>query len=204
MRVFIGMECSGEIRRAFEAEGHEAYSCDLKPAEDGSPFHIQADVFDVLPLIRPDIAILHPVCQFLSSSGYHWCYRDPARLLEVERAVDDFMKCVSVSNYVRRVVIENPIGIMSSRYRKPDQIIQPYRFGHNASKATCLWLFNLPLLQDTEYIEPRIVNGKPRWANQTDSGQNRLGPSQQRAADRSRTYSGIARAMARQWGKAKS
>jgi len=98
-----------------------------------------------------------------------------------------------------RIALENPKGCISSRIRKPDQTIQPYQFGDDASKATCLWLVNLPPLKPTSYVEPRLVNGKPRWANQTDSGQNRLTPSEDRWKERSRTFPGIAEAMADQW-----
>jgi hypothetical protein len=98
------------------------------------------------------------------------------------------------------IAIENPIGCISTRIRKPDQIVQPYEYGDDASKATCLWLKNLPLLRPTAYVPPRIVNGKKRWGNQTDSGQNRIGPSEDRHTVRSQTYQGIAAAMAEQWG----
>jgi hypothetical protein len=100
---------------------------------------------------------------------------------------------------IPRIAVENPISVISSRIRKPDQIINPWQFGHDASKRTCLWLKDLPLLTPTEIIEPRIVNGKKRWANQTDSGQNRLPPSEDRWKIRSETYTGIAQAMADQW-----
>jgi len=105
-----------------------------------------------------------------------------------------------IEHNIPKIALENPIGRISSAYRKPDQIIQPYMFGDDASKSTCLWLKNLPLLTPTNYVEPRIINGKNRWANQTDSGQNRLGPSETRAKERSKTYQGIAEAMAEQWG----
>lgn len=101
---------------------------------------------------------------------------------------------------IPKIAMENPIGCLSTKYRKPDQIIQPYNFGDNASKSTCLWLKGLPLLEKTKFIEPRMINGKPRWANQTDSGQNNLGPSEDRWKERSKTYQGIADAMAIQWG----
>jgi hypothetical protein len=101
---------------------------------------------------------------------------------------------------IPRIALENPISVISSRIRKPDQIITPYQFGHDASKKTCLWLKNLPLLTPTQIIEPRIVDGKKRWGNQTDSGQNKLGPSDDRWKIRSETYAGIANAMAEQWG----
>jgi hypothetical protein len=100
---------------------------------------------------------------------------------------------------IPRIAVENPISVISSRIRKPDQIINPWQFGHDASKRTCLWLKNLPLLTPTDIVEPRIVNGKKRWANQTDSGQNRLPPSEDRWKIRSETYTGIAQAMATQW-----
>jgi hypothetical protein len=100
---------------------------------------------------------------------------------------------------IERIAIENPISVISSRIRKPDQIIQPWQFGHDASKKTCLWLKNLPPLKPTQIVEPRIVNGRQRWANQTDSGQNKLAPSKDRWKLRSKTYKGIADAMATQW-----
>jgi hypothetical protein len=103
---------------------------------------------------------------------------------------------------IPRIAIENPIGCISTKIRKPDQIIKPYQFGHDASKNTCLWLKGLPLLRPTQLVEPRLVNGKPRWANQTDSGQNKLTPSPDRWKIRSETYTGIAKAMAEQWGSA--
>jgi hypothetical protein len=101
---------------------------------------------------------------------------------------------------IARIAIENPVSVISSRIRKPDQIIQPYEFGHDASKKTCLWLKNLPLLMRTGYVQPRLVNGKSRWANQTDSGQSNLPPSKDRWKLRSKTYQGIADQMAAQWG----
>lgn len=101
---------------------------------------------------------------------------------------------------IPRIALENPIGCISTRIRKPDQTIQPWQFGHDASKATCLWLKNLPTLKPTQEVAPRIVNGRKRWGNQTDSGQNRLGPSDDRWKIRSETYAGIADAMAAQWG----
>jgi len=103
---------------------------------------------------------------------------------------------------IPRIAIENPVSIISSRIRKPDQTIQPHQFGHDASKRTCLWLKGLPLLRPTAFVEPRIVDGRMRWGNQTDGGQNKLSPSADRWKERSRTYEGIANAMAAQWGGA--
>ena len=204
MRGLIGCECSGAIRREFRKLGHKVYSCDLKPAEDGGE-HIQDDLLRVIRSQCWDFLIAHPECRYLSSSGYHWCYRDPTRLAKVQEAVDFFLAVANCG--IERVCIENPVGIMSTRYRKPDQIVQPYQFGDDASKATCLWLRGLPKLQIPSrdlWVQPRICAGKPRWANQTDSGQNRLGPSETRSEERARTYPGIARAMATTWGSTNS
>jgi hypothetical protein len=113
---------------------------------------------------------------------------------------DAFLKRLLMSADIPRIAIENPVSVISSRIRKPDQIITPYQFGHDASKKTCLWLDNLPPLKPTQLIEPRMVNGRKRWGNQTDSGQNKLPPSEDRWKIRSATYAGIAEAMADQWG----
>jgi hypothetical protein len=197
--VLVGCECSGVVREAFRRRGYNAYSCDLKPAEDGSRWHLQMDVRRAVRERRQwALAIFHPNCQYLCSSGLHWNKKDPARRALTEEALVFVAELLSAD--IPLIALENPIGCISSRIRKPDQIIQPYQFGHDASKATCLWLKGLDKLQPTIYVAPRIVDGKSRWANQTDSGQNRLGPSDHRAADRARTYTGIAEAMADRWG----
>lgn len=144
-----------------------------------------------------DALIAFLPCTYLCSSGLHWNKRDSSRSRKTEKALR-FVELLLNAD-IPHICIENPVGCISSRIRKPDQIIQPYQFGHDASKRTCLWLKNLPPLIPTKYIEPRMVDGKPRWSNQTDSGQNRLPPSATRSNDRSRTYTGIAKAMARQW-----
>lgn len=132
-------------------------------------------------------------------SGLHWNGRVPGRAEKTEEALEFVREIMAAP--IPRIAIENPVSCISSRIRKPDQTIQPYWFGHDASKRTCLWLQNLPLLVATgPYVEPRVVNGRPRWANQTDGGQNRLGPGPNRWKQRSATYEGIARAMADQWG----
>jgi len=194
--VLVGCEVSGVIRDAFRALGHEAYSCDLKPSS--SPYHIQGDIRELADR-RWRLAILHPDCRYLAVSGAH-LFNKPGRRELQREAIDFFMWCVNFP--ADMVAVENPISIMSTVYRKPDQYIQPYQFGDDASKNTCLWLLNLPPLEinPADYVQPRIVNGKKRWANQTDSGQNRLGPSPTRAADRAQTYPGPAKAMAIQWG----
>jgi hypothetical protein len=142
--------------------------------------------------------ICHPPCTYLSVSGIHWNNRGRG-WEETEKALD-FVRSLMGAN-IPRIALENPVSIISSRIRKPDQIIHPHQFGHDASKATCLWLKNLPKLQVTEAIAPRIINGKPRWGNQCDSGQNKLAPSKDRWKIRSTTYPGIAAAMASQWGE---
>lgn len=198
MRVLVGCESSGAVRRAFRERGHDAWSCDLLPADDGDQHHIQGDVLDAIQQ-GWDLAIFHPPCTYLSVSGLHWNGRVPGRAAKTEEALEFVRQLMAAP--IDRIAIENPVSCISSRIRKPDQTIQPYEYGHDASKRTCLWLKNLPLLVATgPRVEPRIVNGRPRWANQTDGGQNRLGPSPERWKERSATYEGIARAMADQWG----
>ena len=196
MRVLVACERSGVVREAFRAKGHDAWSCDLEPADDGSPHHVTSDVLPVL-CSDWDLVIAHPPCTSLSVSGLHWNTRRPWRAVETEEAAKFFM---DFTYLCCRWAIENPVGCMSRIYRKPDQIIQPYMFGEDASKRTCLWLHGLPPLLATRRIPGRIVNGKERWGNQTDSGQNKLAPSDDRARLRSITYQGVADAMAAQWG----
>lgn len=198
MRVLVACEFSGIVREAFNARaGVYAISCDLLPAEDGrTDYHHQGDVREILA-DGWDLMIAHPPCTYLCSSGLHWNKRIPGRSEETEKALE-FVRML-MNAPIARIAVENPIGCISSRIRKPDQIIQPYDFGEDASKATCLWLKGLPLLNPTRYIQPRIVDGKKRWSNQTNSGQNRLTPSDDRWAERSKTYPGIAAAMAEQW-----
>ncbi len=197
MKVLIACESSGIVREAFRKRNHDAWSCDLLPADDGSNYHIQGDIIGELQLGRWDLVIAHPPCTYLCSSGIHWNKRRPERAALTKEAKRFFMRFTELDC---RWAIENPIGIMSTQWRKPDQILQPYQFGHDASKSTCLWLNGLPTLQPTEYIEPRIVDKKKRWGNQTDSGQNKLPPRKDRWKIRSKTYQGIADAMAKQWG----
>lgn len=199
MRVLVGCEYSGQVRRAFRALGHDAYSCDLLPADDDAgTHHMREDVLKVIGLGIWDLAIFHPPCTYLSVSGMHWTTRgkrDPQLTEDALAFVQALMDAP-----IPRIAIENPVSVISSRIRKPDQIIQPYWFGDDASKKTCLWLKNLPPLTPTSMVEGRMVNGKQRWGNQTDSGQNKLAPSADRWKERSVTYPGIARAMAEQWG----
>jgi len=227
MIVFIGMETSGACRRAFQAQGHETYSCDLLPSQDGGeemayshdglPLgrHLVGDIFLSLENLiatdlRPDLAIFHPDCTYLTNSAA-WAFGDgpyhqkvkPETLVGAARrdARDEAIRTVERiwALPIRRKCIENPIGALSTRWRKPTQIIHPNQFGDDASKATCLWLDGLLPLVPTKPVAPRIVNGRPRWANQTDNGQNRLPPSDDRWQRRADTYPGIADAMASQW-----
>ncbi len=192
MKVLIGCERSGVVRDAFLARGHDAWSCDLVDTEKPGP-HIKADILTVLD-DNWDLGIFHPDCTYLAVSGLHWNSRRPGRQEKTEaslRFIQRLMDCKIP------YALENPIGCISTRIRKPDQIIQPWQFGEDASKATCLWLKNLPLLKHTNVLPG---GRKARRVNQTPSGQNKLGPSPDRAMLRARTYQGIADAMADQWG----
>ena len=196
MRVLVACEYSGRVRDAFIAAGHDAMSCDLLPTDAPGPHH-QGDVREIMGE-GWDLMIAHPPCTYLSVSGMHWTkrgLRDP-QLTEDALAFVRFLMDAPIP----RIAIENPVSVISSRIRKPDQIIQPWMFGHDASKKTCLWLKNLPPLLQTKLVEPCVVDGRRRWGNQTASGQNRLPPTADRWKIRSETYAGIAQAMAQQWG----
>lgn len=237
MRVLVACEYSGRTREAFRAKGHDAWSCDLLPAEDNSPYHIQGDVRGVLNQ-GWDLLIAHPDCTYLTCSA-EWAYTDgpyhqkvkPETLVGAARreAREEALKFVRLlfAAPIKRKCIENPaVGAINTRIRKPSQVIQPNQFGHDASKGTGLWLEELPLLVPTQYVKPRLVCGacagknsydsafgkgcvhcgaeagllRPRWANQTDSGQNKLTPGPDRWKERARTYQGWSDAMAEQWG----
>lgn len=208
MRVLVAYERSGVVRRAFAALGHDAWSCDLQPSADSSTRHEQLDARFLAHADDWDLIVAHPPCTYLSVSGLHWNSRVEGRQRKTDDALavikwwlDMPTQCKSWGRPSPRLCLENPVGLIGSRIRKADQYVQPYEFGHDASKRTGLWLIGLPRLvaDPANYIAPRMVNGKPRWANQTDSGQNRLGPSADRADKRAETYSGIAAAMAAQW-----
>jgi hypothetical protein len=209
VKVLVACEFSGVVRDAFLDRGHSAFSCDLMPSERPThpsnphmPRHLQHDIELILGTCeramgdgwQPDLMIAHPPCTYLASSGLHWNRRRPERQVQTEEALR-FVQILLDAN-IPRIALENPIGCISTRIRKPDQIVQPWMFGDDASKATCLWLKNLPPLQPRN---PLAGDRKTRRANQTPSGQNKLGPSPTRSADRSRTYPGFAAAMAEQW-----
>ncbi len=203
LRVFIGGETSGKIRDAFIALGHDAWSCDLLPTKRPGP-HIQGDML-IHMMGDWDIGIFHPDCTFLCSSGLHWNKRRPERAKKTDEAIE-FIKKLFAAKHIPMRAVENPIGCIPKRTgRKASQIIQPHQFGHDASKATCLYLDLLPPLLPTKLVPPRLVKVGDkvykRWGNQTDSGQNNLGPSPDRWDLRSETYQGWADAMALQWSK---
>jgi site-specific DNA-cytosine methylase len=181
MRVLIACEFSGVVRRAFRELGHDAWSCDLLPAEDNGE-HYKCDVRDILSH-GWDLLIAFPPCTHLCVSGARWFKTKQA---EQAQAVDFFMMLAHAP--IERIAIENPVGIMSTRWRKPDQIIQPWQFGHGETKATCLWLRSLPLLKPTNIVAGRTARV------------HRASPGPDRWKERSRTLLGIAKAMAEQWG----
>jgi hypothetical protein len=181
VKVLIACEFSGTVRDAFLALGHDAWSCDLLPTESPGP-HIHGDVLDVLDQ-GWDLMIAHPPCTHLAVSGARW-FKDKAdEQAEALAFVDALLNAP-----IPRIALENPVSIISTYIRKPDQTIQPWQFGHPETKRTCLWLKNLPKLRPTEIVEGR----EPRI--------HRLPPGPDRWKERSKTYPGIARAMAEQWG----
>jgi hypothetical protein len=181
MKVLIACEFSGRVRDAFLALGHDAMSCDLLPTEVAGPHHI-GDVTEILHM-GWDLMIAHPPCTHLAVSGSRWFKNKAKEQAEALRFVQTLLDAP-----IPKIAIENPISIISSRIRKPDQIIQPWQFGHGETKATCLWLKGLPKLTPTHVVDGR------------EARVHRMSPSPTRWKERSRTYEGIARAMASQWG----
>lgn len=181
MKVLVACEFSGIVRDAFTAKGHEATSCDLLPSETKGN-HYQGDILDIIDN-GWDLIIAHPPCTHLAVSGARW-FKD-----KVKEQIDalNFVRLFMAAN-CPRICIENPISIISSRIRKPDQIIQPWQFGHPETKATCLWLKDLPLLKPTNIVEGR------------EARIHKMPPGPDRWKNRSRTYTGIAAAMGEQWG----
>jgi len=184
MKVLLACESSGIVREEFRKLGHEAWSCDIKDTEIPGNHH-KGDVIALLKHTVWDMVIAFPPCTHLAVSGARWFKEKQADGRQAE-AIEFFMWLATYP--VRKLAIENPIGIMSTHFRKPDQIIQPWQFGHGETKATCLWLKGLPKLEPTNIVEGR------------ESRIHKMGPSEHRSTDRSRTYQGIAAAMAQQWG----
>jgi len=184
MRVLVACEFSGVVRRAFRDEGHEAFSCDLLEADDDQAHHIRGDALLIATASRWDMIVAFPPCTHVAVSGARWFKfkrQEQAEALLFMRRIMELP--------IRRIAMENPVGVFSTHYRKPDQIIQPWQFGHGETKATCLWLKGLPLLEPTEIVpgrEPRV---------------HRESPGPDRWKRRSLTYEGIAKAMATQWGE---
>jgi hypothetical protein len=228
MNILIACEESQEVCKAFRKRGHTAWSCDIEPCSGGhEEWHIQSDV---LPYLNGncdfttadgakhhqqgkwDLIVAHPPCTYLTISGNRWFnverYGDKAiqRIAERERSAEFFMKFVNAD--CDRIAIENPIGYMNSHYRKPDQTIQPYMFGHPVGKSTCLWLKNLPQLKPTDIVEPERIHSKGRtggysgasWYATDENGKILSWNDPRTAKIRSKTYHGIAEAIAEQWG----
>ena len=183
MRVLIACEFSGVVREAFRKLGHDAHSCDILAPRDGSKYHIRMDALVAMRLYEWDLMIAHPPCTHLCSSGARWF---KGKENQQKEAIRFFLEFATAN--IPKIAIENPIGIMSSYFRKPDQIIQPWQFGHGETKATCLWLKNLPLLKPTNIVEGR------------EARVHKMPPSKDRGLLRSITYEGIAAAIAARWG----
>lgn len=193
MRVLVACEESQAVCKAFRKRGHEAYSCDLIPCSGGHPeWHIQVDALELIKM-RWDLIIAHPPCTDLAVSGARWF---PEKILNgrQQASIDFFMAFVKTD--CPRIAIENPIGIMSTKYRKPDQIIHPSWFGHLEEKSTCLWLKGLPKLIPTNDVKEQMLKLPKKQRERL----HYLPPSPDRAKIRSKTFPGIAEAMAEQWG----
>lgn len=194
MRVLIACEFSGIVRDAFIAQGHDAMSCDLIPTERPGP-HYQGDVMDIIA-DSWDLMIAHPPCTYLCRQGRRWIGhpKHPDRLKLTEEAIDFFKRLHDAP--IPRIAMENPVGILNSQFKRPDQIIQPYQFGHDYSKKTCLWLRNLPHLTYTNVIEKTYIT-TPNGRRFTRGWYE----MPRKSKERSRTFQGIANAMADQWGQ---
>lgn len=182
LRVLVACEFSGTVRRAFRALGHDAWSCDLLPAEDGSSYHYQEDAFLIAHGVPWDLMIAHPPCTHLAVSGARW-FKD--KQWEQAEALKFVRRLLEAP--ITYIALENPVSIISTAIRKPDQTIQPYEYGHGETKRTCLWLKNLPKLVPTNIVEGR------------EARIHKMPPGPDRWKERSRTFHGIAEAMAQQW-----
>jgi hypothetical protein len=218
MKILIGCEESQTLTKLYRQAGHECYSCDLKPGKINSEWHLQMDLFQAIDLIKPELGIMHPPCTFLTVTANKWLKDQPkrisGRLVGEERrqarneSIDFFMRIWNCS--IPKLAIENPIGCMSSVFRKPDQIIHPYYFGDPATKATCLWLRGLPLLKwqkesdmfnTSTVVKPEFYTTKtgkkyPAWSMIEAA---KIKDLDMRAEFRSKTFPGIAKAMVAQW-----
>jgi hypothetical protein len=204
VNVLIACECSGTVRDAFMAKGHNAWSCDIQPDDTGGLFHITGCAIEALKAEDWDLVIAHPPCTYLTVTANKWLKDQPprksgalvgaARREARQKGIEFFMEFAKLKC---KYAIENPVGCISSEWRKPDQIIQPYEYGHKEPKKTCLWLQGLPKLKPTKFVEPEYhttTSGKrmPKWYAYADK--------KDRSKTRSKTFKGIADAMADQWG----
>lgn len=201
LRALIGCEFSGRVREAFRSRGHDAWSCDIEPAEDGSPHHYQVDLREVLDRYRWDLFIAHPPCTYLTVSGNRWEKQWPDRVVKREAAANFIADLWNIAT--RRKIpmaLENPVGRLSTMWRRPDQIVQPWWFGDRKIKPTCLWLYGLRRLKPTDMVGPppkvMTLEEKKSW---NECHHEAPGPDRQK--NRSRTYQGFANAMAEQWGE---
>lgn len=197
MRVLVACEYSGRVRRAFAAKGHDVWSCDMLESEDGSPNHIQGDVLDVIASQHWDMMIAHPPCTYLTNSGVCWLHKDPSRWQKLDDAAAFFLALWNAP--IKLKALENPIMHKYARERvgiEKAQVIQPWQFGHTESKATCLWLSGLPILMPTLDVRAPMM----RLPKNERERIHYLSPGPDRWKERSRTYEGIAQAMADQWG----
>lgn len=184
MKILIACEYSATVRDAFRSRGFDAWSCDILPTEGDSRWHIEGDVLQAIEGRAWDLMIAHPPCTHLAVSGARW-FKDKQK--EQTEALD-FVRTL-LDAPIKHIALENPVSVISSKIRKPDQIIQPWQFGHGETKATCLWLTNLPKLKPTNIVEGR------------EARIHKMPPGPDRWKERSRTYQGIADAMAEQWGQ---
>ncbi len=193
MKVLIACEYSGVSRRAFEALGHEVWSADFEPSEDGAANHYQGDCFDLIKSMHFDLMIAHPPCTDIAVSGAAW-FKEKIADGRQQAALDFVKKLMDAP--IKMIAIENPVSVISSKIRRPDQIIQPWMFGHKEQKATCLWLKGLPKLVETNNVKQEMMLLPKRERERL----HYLPPSPTRWKERSRTYQGIADAWSRQWG----
>lgn len=194
MKVLVACEFSGVVRDAFRARGHQAVSCDLVDSQRPDGLHLKMDVRDAIRYAHWDLMIAFPPCTYLCASGMHWTvrgFRDPKLTQDALEFVEMLLDAP-----INHIALENPIGVIGTRLRPYTQLIHPWQFGHPESKATCLWLKNLPKLVPTKVL-PKPACGY--WRNQTPAGQSKVGETKRRAAQRAITYEGIAEAMAEQW-----
>lgn len=189
MKVLVACEYSGIVRDAFLEKGHDAWSCDLRPSEKGNP-HLQTDIFRALKVADWDLMIAHPPCTYLSNSGVRWLYEKQGRWKDMIKGAVFFRKLLNAD--VPKIAVENPIMHKWAKKvigKNQDQVIQPYQFGHAETKATCLWLKNLPKLKPTNLVDPEKVKHRV----------HEMAPSDDRSKERSRFFEGIAESMADQW-----